>query len=67
MAHNATIEALKHTDVRGKELLYLKMNANGKEVVINIGEKTFSQVQELLLPREERTVINVLKPEGGKK
>lgn len=59
---NATVTPIKHSDVRGNSLLYLKIEANGKEVLINIGQKTHDSVTELLLPRETKTVINVDNP-----
>lgn len=42
------VEPIKYTDVRGKELLYLKIEHNGKEVVINVGQKTYDSVKELV-------------------
>lgn len=41
-------EAIKHKDVKGKELLYVKVTANGKEHVINVGQKTFDAVAAIL-------------------
>lgn len=63
--HNAQIEVLKMKDVREKELLYLRIKVLGKEtpVVVNIGEKTYKAVEEIIKPRETSTTINVLKPE----
>lgn len=58
--NNAMVSAIKHQDVRGKELLYLKIQANGKEVVINVGKATHEGVEELLKPRETSTTIQVL-------
>jgi hypothetical protein len=43
------VEAIEHTDIRGKKQLYLKITETGKEpVVINIGLKTFEAVRKLL-------------------
>lgn len=44
------IETVKHADVRGKELLYLKLTGRGNNepYLINVGEKTFKQVSDML-------------------
>lgn len=54
---------MEHADVRGKKLLYLKMEANGKELVINIGKATYEAGLDILQPREEKTTVNVLAPQ----
>lgn len=44
----AKVEAIKHQDVRGKEMLYLKITKDGLQpLVINIGNKTFEALQAL--------------------
>lgn len=48
-----TITALRHKDVRGKELLYLIVkNKVGTEVIVNVGEKTFNGVENLVKEEE---------------
>lgn len=61
----AKVTVMEYPDVRGKLLMYLKVEANGKEYIINVGKETYTKVADVLTPRETTTVINVLKPEGG--
>lgn len=66
---NGTIQAIKHTDVRGKELLYLKLTANGNDVLVNIGKKTFDAVEDMQTIRKTTPTQEELKEKtkGGKK
>lgn len=41
------VQVVKHADIRGNVLLYLKITGTKGEVIINIGEKTFNQVKVL--------------------
>lgn len=50
---NATVTAIKFTDVRGKFLYYLKIETEAGETIINIGDKTFNRVESLTKPKEE--------------
>lgn len=47
MKSNAQFEAIEHTDVRGNVLKYLKITVGTKEVLINIGQKTFDSLKAL--------------------
>lgn len=52
------VTAIKHADVRGNELMYLRIkHENGKEVLINIGEKTYKAINELENNAEEQRVF----------
>lgn len=49
-------EILKHKDVRGNELMYLKLTEEktGNEVLINIGEKTFNSLTNIDKPSKPK-------------
>lgn len=50
---NTQVEVIKHKDVRGNELLYLRIVNGQNHVLINIGQKTFDGVNELLNPKQK--------------
>lgn len=55
------IETVKHKDVRGKELLYLRVtNKHQEEYLVNVGEKTYKEVTELV-EREGKTSDEIKK------
>lgn len=62
------VEPIEFTDVRGKKLLYLKITGpkTKNEVLINIGEKTYTGVKELIEKEEGITKIQFETPEKPK-
>ena len=46
------ILTIKHKDVKGKDLLYLKIKNEYGEVLLNIGQKSFDNISELLNKKE---------------
>jgi hypothetical protein len=62
------VEVLTYKDVRGKELLYLRIKDGENEVLINVGDKTYKAVKELIEPpkkEEEPTRIENGTPKAG--
>jgi hypothetical protein len=47
---NITVKAVAHKDIKGKEMLYIiiEKEDNGEKVIINVGEKNFKAVENLL-------------------
>lgn len=48
------VQAIEHTDIRGKKQKYIIIGDVNKNVVINVGEKTFNSVKEIT---EEHTPL----------
>lgn len=46
----AEVQAIRHKDVRGKEMLYLKIIKDSREVIINVGQQTFNSIEGLEKP-----------------
>lgn len=53
MKHNTTVEAVKHIDIRGNQLLYAIITTEKGNCIINIGTKTYNQIQKILTTEEE--------------
>lgn len=59
------VQVIEHSDVRGNKLLYLKINYKGKDVLINIGQKTHDAVKELAEGTTQQPIPGIEKvPQG---
>lgn len=71
------VTAIKHTDVRGKELNYIKLENGSQTLLINVGEKTYNSVktmtegalteEEVKKDLEEMKQVEEVKPTLGDK
>lgn len=61
------VEPIRFKDVRGNELLYIKIKKGEKEVLINVGNRTFKNVEELINPKQPELPIETpIRIENGK-
>lgn len=54
-------QAVKHTDIRGKEQLYIKITEGDKQVIINVGLKTYEAVLALTQSTKVKQIIDQAK------
>jgi hypothetical protein len=60
------VEVLIYKDVRGKELQYIRVtNEKKEEVLINVGEKTYNAVKELIEPKQPELPLAPGRIENG--
>jgi predicted RNA-binding protein YlqC (UPF0109 family) len=48
MQNEIKTEVIQHNDVRGNTQLYLKVSKGDKSHLINVGEKTYNAVKQIL-------------------
>ena len=56
------VTVIKHKDVRGKELNYLRIKNEYGEVLINVGNKTYEEVEKLQKAKEVKNDNKMEKP-----
>lgn len=63
------VEAIKHTDVRGNELYYIKLTnvETKKELLINVGLKTYTAVSELQKEKDNQLKLEELEEKTNNK
>lgn len=50
------VKAVKHADIRGKELLYVVITRGEDQLIISVGEKTYQGVKALTEGKKLSTV-----------
>lgn len=63
-----TIEAVAHKDIKGKELYYLVVKSDIKEVYVNVGVKTYKAVRDIEIPSNKdqlKLEIDETEPKGN--
>lgn len=48
------VETVKIKDIHGKDLLYVKITNGSKYEAINVGQKTFDRIQQLITTKIEK-------------
>ena len=64
------VTALQHTDVRGKQLNYLRLTTETQELLLNVGEKTYNTVLEMTVKEMQATdeeLLNEIQTKKQKK
>lgn len=65
------VRAVKLKDINNKDLLYITINEGEKRVTINVGQKTFDKVQQLIqgdqTPKDNQEMNKILIKELNKK
>lgn len=59
-----TAQAFEHTNVAGKKLQYLRISNGQKEIIINVGTKTYNTVKSM--EDENESLQTPTQPNGGK-
>ena len=59
-------DAIKHKDVRGNELYYIKLEHGEKNHLINVGKKTYDEVSKLILGQEAPELLKKEEPKEEK-
>lgn len=56
------VKAVRHKDIRGKELLYVVITTDKGEAIISVGQKTFDRVEEITTTEKPKLQKNEKTP-----